>query len=39
MPSTRVIVPQAQVRSIPNGGHQFNNDLTLVVKDIRQLRG
>jgi predicted alpha/beta hydrolase family esterase len=32
-------LPHAQVRTIPTGGHQFNNDLTLVAKDIQQLQG
>ncbi len=30
-------LPQATVREIERGGHQFNNDLSLVAKDIRSL--
>ena len=30
-------LPHATVRAIASGGHQLNNDLTLVAKDIRSL--
>ena len=30
-------LPQATVREIANGGHQLNNDLTIVAKDIKSL--
>ena len=30
-------LPQSTVREIPSGGHQLNNDLTLVAKDIKSL--
>jgi len=30
-------LPQATVRKIPGGGHQFNNDLSVVAKDIQSL--
>jgi hypothetical protein len=30
-------LPQATVREIASGGHQLNNDLTLVAKDIKSL--
>ncbi|MBD3616221.1 MAG: alpha/beta hydrolase [Gracilimonas sp.] len=30
-------LPWATFREIPSGGHQFNNDLTLVAKDIKSL--
>ncbi|MFI5132004.1 MAG: alpha/beta hydrolase [Chitinophagales bacterium] len=30
-------LPQATVREIPKGGHQLNNDLTIVAKDIKSL--
>ena len=30
-------LPQAIVREIANGGHQLNNDLTIVAKDIKSL--
>ncbi len=31
------VLPQATVREIKQGGHQFNNDLTAVAKDIQSL--
>lgn len=31
------ILPQAQVRELDEGGHQLNNDLSVVAKDIRSL--
>ena len=31
-------IPQATVRRIPSGGHQFGNDLALVAQDIRDLK-
>lgn len=30
-------LPRATVREIPSGGHQLNNDLTIVAKDIKSL--
>ena len=30
-------LPQATIREIANGGHQLNNDLTIVAKDIQSL--
>ena len=30
-------LPRATVREIANGGHQLNNDLTIVPKDIKSL--
>lgn len=30
-------IPQATFSEIPNGGHQLNNDLTLVAQDIKSL--
>ena len=30
-------LPQATVREIANGGHQLNNDLTIVARDIKSL--
>jgi uncharacterized protein len=31
------ILPQAQVRELDKGGHQLNNDLSVVAKDIKSL--
>lgn len=32
------LLPQATVRGIDEGGHQFNNDLAPVAKDFRNLQ-
>jgi uncharacterized protein len=31
------LLPQASVRELPKGGHQFNNDLTIIATDIKGL--